>query len=1414
MESTTSQLLVRYRDDRRKLLEFILSSKQPKTSSSINSSIDDEIDSISVDYVLNCINSGEVLHLSKASNKYREESSHPVTVDCLSGGCYFLCSDPDLSGSPPQRVPPNVYVEKTSDPVLYSSNQLDAQSLEEIENLGDEDGYRYIYDADDTCQPMNDEYILSLGLPVPRTGLSDDDMREKAYELLLTCMIVSGIQLYSFEEKKKDKKARFLSRLKSSKEKMNSQPQTSEIHDVVLNIIRSQMQISGAMDACFRRSLMQCASSLKCRQFDLPHISLELLNVVGKYDFPSEKLYIQWKRRQANFLEELLYYSSSLITDELARIRNFIAKISNDEQSDRRTPSELVNILVPIKKFSLKMSSMPGKFDIPDETYYWTSAYHLNINLYEKLLSSVFDILDESQLVEEADEILRVIKMSWVTLGINQKVHDALYGWVFFQKFVETGETKLLDNAILEIQKVQLRSDDEKQEAYMRSLVCSIGINGRKMNVSLVDVIFLSISIWCSRKLRDYHKHFSQKAIDFEKVLRLYTLVGVFSAEESGDIKLIKPKDKTEVVSRHLRGCIGSSIDTICRRLCHVIDTKKNGPKLDGKHPMAHLADELLLIAEKESTVFSPVLGRWCPEAGLISIMQLHNFYGKKLKPFLVGVTCLSDEVRSVLPAADMLDWKLAQLYYSARCEDKLQSPLSKDLDHYQIGEICKPIILDWVNGQHAHILEWTERAFDLEDWEPLSFHQRHAASIIEVFRILEEAVDQLFSLKIPLELTHLQSLLSVIFQSLESYLLKMDSQLVEKNHLFPAAPALTRYKEAVIPSIKKKSINTKILDENILNKLKRLTVSKLCVRLNTLQYIESKLSTLEDGIKESWALVRPCLNERWAKEQFLRPLGDCLPKCRKSVDGLFITFNKIRQYMVDAVNKVCELIGARLVFWDLRDSFLFTLYRGKIENARLENSLLHFDSVLDHICSTIIDSLRDRVVLSICRASMDGYIWVLLEGGPSRAFLETDIQLLQEDLDILKDFFVADGDGLPPAVVEQEAIIAQSIIHLYSLQSETLIGMLMIASEQVSTKSDCTYPGGWCVEDAHTLLRVLCHRKDTDASTFLKRQYQLPNSSEYEDTSTVSSPLISDLLNRSKSSHWAKKTCNRFTLGGFGIIYLGMSLGGCTITFGSMGMKPMSSGPVTQKPTLTRFSRLPTKAACPSIRSSWDTCQGQTHWPSTGWRPDLSIASTSVLNGEHGSLSQRIPMLPYRHNKMRMFEPPRASKDVPTSFRFPPMTKKPKWYWRMLACLPYLMPLHETWMYAETAYHLHPFLEDFEFLTYPFLEAIGRLPSWFLMAYFFVAYLGVVRKKEWPHFFRFHVVMGMLLEIALQVVGTVSRWMPLAVYWGKVGMHFWTAVSFGYLFTVLECIRCALGGMYADVPFVCDAAYIQIPYD
>uniref|UniRef100_A0A6N2NJT7 Protein TIC 20 n=1 Tax=Salix viminalis TaxID=40686 RepID=A0A6N2NJT7_SALVM len=75
-----------------------------------------------------------------------------------------------------------------------------------------------------------------------------------------------------------------------------------------------------------------------------------------------------------------------------------------------------------------------------------------------------------------------------------------------------------------------------------------------------------------------------------------------------------------------------------------------------------------------------------------------------------------------------------------------------------------------------------------------------------------------------------------------------------------------------------------------------------------------------------------------------------------------------------------------------------------------------------------------------------------------------------------------------------------------------------------------------------------------------------------------------------------------------------------------------------------------------------------------------------------------------------------------------------------------------------------------------------------------FLAQVSETRLGLCPVNIQFHCMKFLL--VSMEVIVTVSRWMPLAVYWGKLGMHFWTAVAFAYLFTVLECIRCALAGI------------------
>ncbi|CAH9102879.1 unnamed protein product [Cuscuta europaea] len=157
-------------------------------------------------------------------------------------------------------------------------------------------------------------------------------------------------------------------------------------------------------------------------------------------------------------------------------------------------------------------------------------------------------------------------------------------------------------------------------------------------------------------------------------------------------------------------------------------------------------------------------------------------------------------------------------------------------------------------------------------------------------------------------------------------------------------------------------------------------------------------------------------------------------------------------------------------------------------------------------------------------------------------------------------------------------------------------------------------------------------------------------------------------------------------------------------------------------------------------------------------------------------------------------------------------MAEKPKWWWRTLACLPYLMPLHLTWYFAGESFHLRPFVEKSDYLSNPYNNFLRRLPSWLLMAYTFTACFAVVKRKEWPHFFRFHVIMAILLENWMHIIIIVYGWTPPFVHWGNnIGTHIWAAVTVGFLMMIFQCMKCTLAGRYADIPLVSDAANIHL---
>ena len=164
-------------------------------------------------------------------------------------------------------------------------------------------------------------------------------------------------------------------------------------------------------------------------------------------------------------------------------------------------------------------------------------------------------------------------------------------------------------------------------------------------------------------------------------------------------------------------------------------------------------------------------------------------------------------------------------------------------------------------------------------------------------------------------------------------------------------------------------------------------------------------------------------------------------------------------------------------------------------------------------LTSTASSEARDSVVHALLRATAQGYMWVMLDGGVGRVFGAGDSSALEEDLLELKELFTAGGEGVPEPAVKAVMKRAERLLMLMSLDTNTLCDAYLEQEERqneagvgVGANGLAASPGGGgdvgeLDQDGgfgvSTLLRVLCHREDREASKFLKQNMQLPKSDE-----------------------------------------------------------------------------------------------------------------------------------------------------------------------------------------------------------------------------------------------------------------------------------------------------------------------------
>jgi hypothetical protein len=253
------------------------------------------------------------------------------------------------------------------------------------------------------------------------------------------------------------------------------------------------------------------------------------------------------------------------------------------------------------------------------------------------------------------------------------------------------------------------------------------------------------------------------------------------------------------------------------------------------------------------------------------------------------------------------------------------------------------------------------------------------------------------------------------------------------------------------------------------------LSLSGLFVRINTLDYIQNELENLD------------------------RKMKTCLQNVLDTTDGLNINFQLSQEACEEGIRLLCQTTAYKVIFNDLSHVLLDTMYVGSPASNRILPLLKELGPILKFIAAVVRGRLRNRLITALMKASFDGFLLVLLAGGPARAFTCQDYQIIEDDFRALRGLYLTYGEGMPEELVVQASSEVKNILPLLRIDTETLIRRFKQAISESYGSTDKSrfpmppVPAHWSPNNPNTILRVLCYRNDEAASKFLKQTYDLP---------------------------------------------------------------------------------------------------------------------------------------------------------------------------------------------------------------------------------------------------------------------------------------------------------------------------------
>uniref|UniRef100_A0A452XFT3 MHD1 domain-containing protein n=1 Tax=Aegilops tauschii subsp. strangulata TaxID=200361 RepID=A0A452XFT3_AEGTS len=573
---------------------------------------------------------------------------------------------------------------------------------------------------------------MPLAAPFPGLGvpLSDADLRTTAYEVLVAASRATGGRplIYIPQSAPSSATARSTSSTSTStsssssssglqrsrtstaaskvKRSLGLSPSASSKAGIeaprrpetVMELVRVNLRVTEQADSRIRRGLLRIAAGQLGRRAESMILPLEFLQRSKASDFPDPHEYEAWQFRNLKLLEAgllvhpLIPLSKSDI--DAQTLREIISRAYDKSLQNGKNLESMQELCSAVK--SLAGRSLGGSSD----ECHWADGFPFNLHIYQMLVEACFDS-ENGTVVDEIDEVMGLLKKTWVILGINQMLHNLCFTWALFNHFVTSDQVdiELLSAAENQLNVVVKDAKNAEDPDY-----CDVLIS-----------ILSSITGWTEKRLLAYHETFNaSNIVSMQGIVTIGVSAAKILLEDISQKHPGKRKQKTDVVRGKIETYIRSSLHTAFAQRMDEADLKRSS-----RNPvpvLAILAKDISDLASKEKNIYSPILKKWHPLASGVAVTTLHSCFGNELKQFMVGRTKFTPDTAQVLNAADKLEKNLVNI----AVEDFLDSDdggksLIRQMPPYEAENAIAALVKGWMKERVDKLKEWVDQSLQQE---------------------------------------------------------------------------------------------------------------------------------------------------------------------------------------------------------------------------------------------------------------------------------------------------------------------------------------------------------------------------------------------------------------------------------------------------------------------------------------------------------------------------------------------------------------------------------------------------------------------------------------------------------------------------------------------------------------------------